>query len=107
MLLIHIVKLCGHFLKQQQYDAILATYYGRDVWAILNTSFGKSMIGYVESVTDSTNVDFIPIVDRIAVFDNDGTMWCEQPMYFQLIFTLDRIKEMSADHPEWADTPGW
>jgi hypothetical protein len=65
----------------------------------------KSMIGYVESVTDSANPDFIPVAERIAVFDNDGTMWCEQPMYFQLIFTLDRIKEISAEHPEWVDTP--
>ena len=65
----------------------------------------ESVISYVENVTDTSDVDFIPVSDRIAVFDNDGTMWCEQPLYFQLIFTLDRIKEMSADHPEWSDMP--
>jgi haloacid dehalogenase-like hydrolase len=45
--------------------------------------------------------DFIPVDQRIATFDNDGTLWCEQPMYVQLAFALDRVKAMAPDHPEW------
>ena len=45
--------------------------------------------------------DFVPIADRIAVFDNDGTLWCEQPMYVQAVFVRDRIQVMARDHPEW------
>ncbi len=61
----------------------------------------NSIIGYVESVTDSGSEFHIPVKDRIATFDNDGTLWSEQPAYFQLFFALDRIKELAPDHPEW------
>ena len=44
---------------------------------------------------------FVSAQDRIAVFDNDGTLWSEKPYYFQLGFTLDRVKEMAPEHPEW------
>jgi phosphoserine phosphatase len=57
-------------------------------------------------VTDVTNVsgpDFVPPARRIAVFDNDGTLWVEQPMYTQLSFVLDRVKALAPDHPEWKD----
>jgi FMN phosphatase YigB (HAD superfamily) len=43
----------------------------------------------------------VPAAERIAVFDNDGTLWSEQPMYFQLLFVFDRIRAMATDHPEW------
>ena len=45
--------------------------------------------------------DFVPPAERIAVFDNDGTLWAEQPMYFQLAFALDRVKALAPQHPEW------
>jgi len=61
----------------------------------------QSIIDYVESVTDTESKSFVPESDRIATFDNDGTLWSEQPAYFQLFFALDRIKEMAPDHPEW------
>lgn len=61
----------------------------------------KSIISYVTSVTDKEGSDFIPIKDRIAVFDNDGTLWGEQPLYFQLFFTMDKVKKMANNHPEW------
>ena len=61
----------------------------------------QSIINYVESVTDESSADFIPESDRIATFDNDGTLWSEQPAYFQLFFAMDRIKQMASDHPEW------
>ncbi len=44
---------------------------------------------------------FIPVADRIACFDNDGTLWSEQPVYFQLAFAIDRIKAIAPQHPEW------
>lgn len=61
----------------------------------------SAVIDYVEAVMDSSGSDFIPIADRIATFDNDGTLWSEQPAYFQLFFALDRVKALAPDHPEW------
>ena len=61
----------------------------------------SSIINYVEAVTNETNPDFIKRADRIAVFDNDGTLWAEQPYYFQLQFAIDRIKSLAPQHPEW------
>ena len=61
----------------------------------------KAVISYVESIIDTASSSFIPVSERIAAFDNDGTLWSEQPAYFQLFFALDRIKEMAPEHPEW------
>lgn len=61
----------------------------------------SSIINYVEAVTNETNTDFIKPADRIAVFDNDGTLWAEQPYYFQLQFAIDRVKALAPAHPEW------
>lgn len=66
-----------------------------------DTQAKKNIIAYVEDVTDQASPNFIDVQDRIAVFDNDGTLWSEQPAYFQLFFALDRIKAMAAEHPEW------
>ncbi len=63
----------------------------------------RRIIEFVEHVTDSAQSTFVSAEDRIAVFDNDGTLWSEQPLYFQLFFAIDRVKEMAADHPEWRD----
>jgi len=68
---------------------------------------GKSktnIVSYVKAVTDKNSSDFIPVVDRIAVFDNDGTLWSEQPVYFQLFFAIDRVKALAPQHPEWKTT---
>jgi phosphoserine phosphatase len=59
---------------------------------------------FVAAVTDPTSPDYVPPAERIAVFDNDGTLWTEQPMYFQLAFVFDRIREMAPQHPEWKTT---
>ncbi|MEA3468303.1 MAG: HAD family hydrolase [Thermodesulfobacteriota bacterium] len=56
---------------------------------------------FVKAVTDKSSPDYVQPGDRIAVFDNDGTLWAEQPAYFQLFFAMDRVKELAADHPEW------
>jgi phosphoglycolate phosphatase-like HAD superfamily hydrolase len=63
----------------------------------------KSIIAFVEEVTKEGAPGFVPAEQRIATFDNDGTLWAEQPMYFQLAFALDRIKELAPEHPEWKD----
>jgi len=61
----------------------------------------KSIIDFVEKVTNPGSPDFVPVPERIATFDNDGTLWCEQPMPVQLFFTLDRVKALAPQHPEW------
>jgi len=59
------------------------------------------IIAFVQAVTAVGSRDFVPPVDRIAVFDNDGALWSEQPMYFQLAFAIDRVKALAPQHPEW------
>jgi len=63
----------------------------------------KSVVEFVEKVTKKGGTDFVPPSERIAVFDNDGTLWSEQPAYFQLFFAMDRVKALAAQHPEWKD----
>ena len=60
-----------------------------------------SIVDFVQSVTDPTSKQYVPPSERIAVFDNDGTLWTEQPVYFQLAFILDRVKALAPQHPEW------
>jgi hypothetical protein len=61
----------------------------------------KAIIIFVEKVTTEGSPDFVPAAERIATFDNDGTLWSEQPMYFQLLFALDRVKTLAPQHPGW------
>jgi phosphoglycolate phosphatase-like HAD superfamily hydrolase len=61
----------------------------------------KSITDFVARVTTQGGADFVPSEQRIATFDNDGTLWCEQPFYFQLAFAIDRIKALAPQHPEW------
>ncbi len=63
----------------------------------------QSIIVFVEKVTKPGSPDFVPVAERIATFDNDGTLWCEQPIPVQLFFTLDRIKALAPQHPEWKE----
>src|SRR5436190_16470805 len=63
----------------------------------------KAIISFVDKVTKKGGRDFVEPEQRIATFDNDGTLWCEQPMYFQELFAFDRIKETAEQHPEWKD----
>ncbi|MCB1500074.1 MAG: haloacid dehalogenase-like hydrolase [Bauldia sp.] len=64
----------------------------------------QAIIDFVTAVTTEGGPDFVAVDDRIATFDNDGTLWSEQPMYVQLAFALDEVKAMAPDHPEWKDT---
>ena len=66
-----------------------------------DTAAKTAIIKFVNRVTTEGSADFVPPADRIAVFDNDGTLWSEQPMYFQLAFALDRVKALASRHPEW------
>ncbi|NNF46872.1 MAG: haloacid dehalogenase-like hydrolase [Desulfofustis sp.] len=61
----------------------------------------KEIISFVNDVSDENNPDYIKSSERIAVFDNDGTLWAEKPLYFQIFFALDRIKALAPEHPEW------
>jgi hypothetical protein len=69
-----------------------------------NQTPGKAAIlDFVGKVTQDGGPDYVPAADRIAVFDNDGTLWSEKPFYFQLAFAFDRVKALAAQHPEWKD----
>ena len=61
------------------------------------------IVEFVKAVTDAQGKDYVDTRDRIAVFDNDGTLWAEQPMYFQFLFMLDQVKAAAPKHPEWKD----
>jgi haloacid dehalogenase-like hydrolase len=61
----------------------------------------QAIVAFVARVTKQGAPDFVPPAERIATFDNDGTLWCEQPMYMQMAFALDRVKELAPKNPEW------
>ena len=61
----------------------------------------KAILDFVANTTTEGSPGFIPVQDRIAVFDNDGTLWTEQPAYFQLLYALDRVRKIAPQHPEW------
>ncbi|WP_394173820.1 HAD family hydrolase [Thalassotalea litorea] len=65
-----------------------------------NTESKQRLVDFVQSVT-TQGPNFVDPQQRVAVFDNDGTLWAEQPMYFQLLFALDRLKVLQSEHPEW------
>ena len=69
-----------------------------------DTSTKKAIVAFVDKVTKEGSSDFVPVDQRIATFDNDGTLWVEQPMYTQLAFTLDRVKQLAPKHPAWKTT---
>jgi hypothetical protein len=65
----------------------------------------RAIVEFVEKVTKEGGSDFVPVPGRIATFDNDGTLWSEQPIYSQVAFALDRIKVLAETHPEWRNKP--
>ena len=66
-----------------------------------DTAPKQAIVAFVEKVTKPGSPDFVPVQERIATFDNDGTLWAEQPVYFQTCFAFDRIKTLAPQHPEW------
>ncbi|MCO8121505.1 haloacid dehalogenase-like hydrolase [Stieleria sp. TO1_6] len=63
----------------------------------------QSIVDFVDRVTNEESPDYVRAAERIATFDNDGTLWSEQPFYFQLAFALDRVKTLAPEHPEWKE----
>jgi phosphoserine phosphatase len=63
----------------------------------------SAIVAFVDRVTDPRSGDYVPPSERIAAFDNDGTLWAEQPVYFQAMFIFDRIEQMAPQHPEWQE----
>lgn len=61
----------------------------------------KAIVEFVQRTTTDGNADFVPSPQRIAVFDNDGTLWTEQPVYFQFAFAIDRVRQLAPQHPDW------
>ncbi len=68
-----------------------------------DTAPKKAVVAFVEQVTREGSPSFVPVPERIATFDNDGTLWSEQPIYFPQAFTFDRIKALAPQHPEWRE----
>jgi phosphoglycolate phosphatase-like HAD superfamily hydrolase len=66
-----------------------------------NSPAKKSLTDFVARVTTQGAPDFVPVEQRIATFDNDGTLWTEQPVYFQVAFAIDRVKALAPQHPDW------
>ena len=66
-----------------------------------DTAPKKAIVAFVDKVAREGSPDFVPVPERIATFDNDGTLWAEQPMYFQFFFALHRVKALAPQHPEW------
>jgi phosphoserine phosphatase len=65
----------------------------------------KAILDFVARTTTVGGPDYVPVAERIATFDNDGTLWTEQPIYTQLVFALDRVKTLAPQHPEWKQQP--
>ena len=63
----------------------------------------RAIVDFVQRVTTPSSPDFVPVPERIATFDNDGTLWAEQPIYFQLAFAFDRVRALAPQHPEWQE----
>jgi phosphoglycolate phosphatase-like HAD superfamily hydrolase len=63
----------------------------------------RAVMDFVKAVTTKGGKDFVAPAQRIAVFDNDGTLWAEQPLYFQFLYAMDRVKALAPRHPEWKD----
>jgi len=68
-----------------------------------DTGTKQAIVTFVEQVTTAGSPDFVRPAERIAVFDNDGTLWSEQPVYFQALFAFDRVKALAPQHPEWRE----
>ena len=69
-----------------------------------DTAAKRSIVAFVEKVTAKGSPGYVPPAHRIATFDNDGCLWAEQPMYFQVLFAFDRVKSLAPKHPEWNTT---
>jgi phosphoserine phosphatase len=69
-----------------------------------DTAAKKAIVEFVQRVTAPDSPDFVPPAKRIATFDNDGTLWAEQPLYFQFLYVFERVKQLAPQYPEWKET---
>jgi hypothetical protein len=69
-----------------------------------DTAPKQAILDFVQAVTTEGSPEFVAPADRVAVFDNDGTLWVESPLYTQLVFAIDRVRALAPEHPEWATT---
>ena len=81
-------------------------------WAQILPSWNEGeakarIVTFVQAITDKKGKDYVAPAERIAVFDNDGTLWAEQPLYFPFVFMLDQVKAAAPKHPEWKDNPAF
>lgn len=81
----------------------LAAFAGDPLPSWNNTAPKTAIESFVEKLTSKGSPDFVPASERVATFDNDGTLWAEQPAYVQLFFAIDRIKALAPQHPEWKE----
>jgi hypothetical protein len=82
--------------------ATISSYANEDQLASWRDTASKQrIVDFVSAVTDANSSQFVPPAERIATFDNDGTLWAEQPLYFQALFAMDRVQAMAPEHPEW------
>ena len=84
-------------------NASLAEVSGGALTSWNDSASKNAIVAFVERVTRQGSPDFVPEAERVATFDNDGTLWAEQPMYFQLLFALDRVKTLAPENPEWKE----
>lgn len=61
----------------------------------------QAIVSFVDAVTEAGGKRYVPVAERVAVFDNDGTLWSEQPLYFEVLFALDEVRRLAPEHPEW------
>src|SRR5687768_3701385 len=93
-----------HYAAMLVMSAMTTGAYAQDPLASWNEGASKqAIVDFVARVTKVGGKDYVPPAERIATFDNDGTLWGEQPMYFQVLFAIDRIRAMAPQHPEWKE----
>jgi haloacid dehalogenase-like hydrolase len=102
LLMVH-AAILGANAQQRTHESVIIT--GTNPLPSWNDVASKrAIIDFINKTTKEGSKDFIPPGDRIACFDNDGTLWSEQPVYFQLAYALDQIKAQAPEHPEWKTT---
>ena len=96
------MKLCLSLVLSLSFLGVMAVAQAAEPLPSWNDGKSKqSIIAFVEKTTEEGSPDFVPPEQRIATFDNDGTLWAEKPIYFQLLYAIDKVKEMAPQHPEW------
>lgn len=94
--------ICGAIVRSVMASTAIIAHAAEPLPSWTDGAAKQAIVAFVETVTTQGSPDFVPVAERIATFDNDGTLWAEQPMYFQAFFIFDRIRALAPEHPEWA-----